>query len=550
MKRNNLLVDGRNVEIDTGRIRLKDLANMLEDNYEGHICMAKINNKLYNLNYVLYNDTEVEFIDTTNEDGNRLYFRGLSFLLVMACEDLFPGSKVYINHSIGGGLYCVVKKVGGLTPEDIINIKTKMLAYVREDLEIKCNYLSKDEAIEKFSSIGWDEKAELIKYRKDEVIKVYECNGYSDYFYGLMFPSTGHIKDIDLAQMADGLVILGPENGIKGTVSKLDNMQKLSEIYRESEEWSRTLGIDNVIDLNRIIESGAYGDMIRTVEALHEKKIAEIADIIHEKNAKLILIAAPSSSGKTSFAHRLSVQLRVIGAKPLPISMDDYFVNREDTPLDKDGNYDYESIHAIDIPKFETDIGKLLEGQEIDEIKFDFIDGKRTYTGEKIKLAKDQPIIIEGIHGLNPLLTGGIDDSSIFKIYLSVITQLNLDDHNRIPTTDLRLLRRMVRDSMYRGISAEETMEKWASVRRGEEKYIFPYSEEADIMFNSASVYELAVIKNQGMELLKRVSESSDYYTEAQRLKSLLQYFVSLEDTQDIGPTAIIREFIGGSRIV
>lgn len=550
MEKINLLVDGRAIEVNSDRIRLNDLASLVEDYYEGHICMAKINNKLYNLNHILYKDSEVEFIDTLKEDGKRLYFRGLSLLLVMACKDLFEEAKVYINHSMSGGLYCVVKKKDSLSDKDIESIKAKMLEYVEKDLTIKCNYLPSDEAIEKFCSINWDEKAELLKYRKDDIIKVYECNGYIDYFYGLMFPSTGHIKDLDLAKMADGLVILGPENGVKGKISKLRNMDKLSEVYRESEEWSRTLGIDNVVDLNRIIESNAYGDMVRTVEALHEKKIAEIADIIHEKKAKLILIAAPSSSGKTSFAHRLSIQLRVIGQNPLPISMDDYFLDRVDTPLDQDGNYDYESMYAIDIPKFEADISQLLEGHEIDEIKFDFIDGKRTYTGKKIRLEHNQTIIIEGIHGLNPVLTESIDNSSIFKIYLSVITQLNLDDHNRIPTTDLRLLRRMVRDSMFRGISAVETMEKWSSVRRGEEKNIFPYAEEADIMFNSAGVYELAVLKTQAMDLLKQVSEDSDYYMEAQRLKSLLQYFVNLDDTGDIGPTAIIREFIGGSRIV
>jgi len=523
---------------------------MLKDEYQGHICLARIDNELYNLNHIIYKDSRIEFLDSQTEDGNRIYFRGLSFLLVMACRDLFPESKVYIKHSMSNGLYCQVKKDGGLMNDDIDAIKSRMKEYVDKDLEIKCHYLPNDQAIEKFFSINWYEKAELLKYRKTEITKVYECNGYIDYFYGFMFPSTGYIKDIDVVKMGDGLVILGPEKGIKGRVSKLEHLEKLSEIYTESENWSRTLGISSVVDLNRIVESGEYGDMIRTVEALHEKKIAQIADKINEKSSKLILIAAPSSSGKTSFAHRLSIQLRVIGLEPLPISMDDYFVDRENTPKDEEGNYDYESIDAIDIEKFENDINDLLMGKTIEKIRFDFVEGKRVCTGEKISLGKNQPMIIEGIHGLNPILTKSIDPKSIFKIYLSVITQINLDDHNRIPTTDLRLLRRIIRDSKYRGTSVEDTIRKWPSVRRGEEKYIFPYSEEADIMFNSASVYELAVLKNQAMELLNKVGENSIYYSEVQRLKSLLQYFVGLDDHEDIGPTAIVREFIGGSRIV
>lgn len=365
-----------------------------------------------------------------------------------------------------------------------------------------------------------------------------------------MFPSTSYIKDFDLVRMGDGLVIQGPDKGIRGKMSKFKALPKLSDIYRESEQWSRTLGIETVVDLNEIIENKEYGEMIRTVEALHEKKIAEIADMIVQRNSKLILIAAPSSSGKTSFAHRLSTQLRVNGLTPLPISLDDYFVDREHTPKDENGEYDFESIDAIDIDQFNKDLNDLLNGKEIVKIKFDFMTGSRVYTDKKLKLEENHPIILEGIHGLNPNLTKAISDDLKFKIYLSVITQINLDDHNRIPTTDFRLIRRMVRDHQFRNSSAERTLEKWASVRRGEERNIFPYQEEADVMFNSASVYELSVLKPRAIKLLRQVDEDSNHYLDALRLRKFLQYFNQIDDTGDIGPTSIIREFIGGSRIV
>ena len=543
-------VDGETLEFNRESVKLSEIAKKVENNYKGHICMGIINNKLYDLNRTLYRNSDIKFIDTTEVEGERMYFRGLSLLLMLACRDLYHGSKVLIKHSIGDGLYCVVEDNPNLSEKEIDAIKNKMLEYVENDFEIICRYLPNDKAIEKFREVGRFEKVELLKYRTDDLTKVYECSGYIDYFYGYMFPSTGYLKDLDIAKMADGLVILGPDKGVKSTVTKFKEMQKLSDVYRESEKWSETLGIYTVVDLNKIIEKNQYGEMIRTVEALQEKKIAEIADMIVKKGSKIILIAAPSSSGKTSFAHRLSTQLRVNGKFAIPISLDDYFVDRKDTPKNEKGEPDYESINSIDIEKFNEDIRKLLSGEEIEKIKFDFIDGKRVYTGEKFSIKENQPIILEGIHGLNPKLTKDIDDSLKFKIYISVITQVNLDDHNRIPTTDLRLLRRMVRDYQFRGMDAETTMEIWPSVRAGEKKNIFPYQEEADVMFNSASVYELSVLKNKAIEILREVDEKSEHYLEAVRLKKFLQYFDELKDTEDIGPTAIIREFIGGSRIV
>lgn len=550
MKSLSIRVDGREIKIPDSKVRLDKLAEMLKDDYQGHICMAKIKNKYHDLNYVIHTDEDVHLVDTTSEDGRRLYFRVLSFLLVVACRDVFDNCKVFIKHSIAGGLYCTLRMPKDLTDGDVEVLKAKMQEYIDKDYKITCHYMPNDQAIDKFEEVKRFDKSNLLKYRDDDLTKVYECNGYFDYFYGHMFPSTSYIKDFDLVRMGDGLVIQGPDKGIRGKMSKFKALPKLSDIYRESEQWSRTLGIETVVDLNEIIENKEYGEMIRTVEALHEKKIAEIADMIVQRNSKLILIAAPSSSGKTSFAHRLSTQLRVNGLTPLPISLDDYFVDREHTPKDENGEYDFESIDAIDIDQFNKDLNDLLNGKEIVKIKFDFMTGSRVYTDKKLKLEENHPIILEGIHGLNPNLTKAISDDLKFKIYLSVITQINLDDHNRIPTTDFRLIRRMVRDHQFRNSSAERTLEKWASVRRGEERNIFPYQEEADVMFNSASVYELSVLKPNAIKLLRQVDEDSNHYLDALRLRKFLQYFNQIDDTGDIGPTSIIREFIGGSRIV
>lgn len=543
-------IDGEEINIDKDKIKLKELAEMVEENYQGHICLGLIENKLYDLNRTVYRGGDISFLDTTTPDGNRLYFRGLSLLLLLACRDLYPEKRVLVRHSIGDGLYCVLEGKRGLSEVEIDAIKEKMLWYSKKNAEIICRYVTNDQAIDKFEDMGRFEKAGILKYRKDDLTKIYECCGLFDYFYGYMFPSTGYLKDLDLAKMADGMVILGPKEGVRDTVTEFKEMPKLSEVYRESEKWSETLGIDTVVDLNRVIENDKYGEMIRTVQALHEKKIAKIADMIEERKARVILIGAPSSSGKTSFAHRLSIQLRVNGLNPVPISLDNYFVERSKTPRDENGKMDFESIKSIDVEKFNEDIVALLNGESVPEIKFDFIYGKRKLTGRSLRLKPNQPIILEGIHGLNPILTEHIEDKYKFKIYLSAITQVNLDDHNRIPTTDLRLLRRMVRDDQFRGMSAEKTIETWPSVRRGEEKNIFPFQEEADVMFNSVGVYELSVLKPKAEKILKKVDEDSEYYLEANRLRKILQYFVEITDLKDIGPTAIIREFIGGSTIV
>jgi len=554
MKLITLNIDGNekqyNLEENNLGIPLKEIAKDFEDKHKGKICIASVDNKLRELNYNVFDDCKIKFIDTTEEDGKRVYFRALSFILVMACKALFGDGKVVIEHSLSKGLYCEVHIGRDLNEVDLENIKRAMQEKIDKNYEIEKVEMSRDEAIEIFNENKLYSKAELLKYKDYDSTTVYKCGDYIDHYYGYMLPSTGDVSIFNVELHNKGLILFGPNKNDKTVPTKYVSQPKLANIYYETEQWSKLLGIDKVVSLNRIVENNEYGDVIRTVEALHEKKLAQIADEISKYNKRIILIAAPSSSGKTSFANRLSIHLRVNNLNPISISLDNYFVDREFTPLDELGNFDFESIYAIDLDKFNSDLKKLLDGEEIQEIKFDFKTGKRVETNKTIQIDKNQPIILEGIHGLNPMLTESIDDDEKFKIYLSALTQLNLNNHNRIPTTDLRLIRRIVRDHNFRGYSAEKTILQWESVRRGEKKNIFPYQEEADIIFNSACVYELSILKGYVKPLLEEIETLSEAYIESNRLLNFLQYFVELEDISDIPSTSILREFIGGSKIV
>lgn len=535
---------------DEDFILLSDIADRLNEYHDGVVTAAIKENKLCDLYEKVYSGEKIELLDFYDEDGARVYFRGLSFVFITACRKLFEKANVTIEHSLSNGIYYTIDIGRKLTEKDIKDIKTKMRNIVEEDCPIKKSEINKMEVGQIFRILGRKDKAELIEKKDEDTAKIYECEGYLDHFYGIMPPSTKYMKVFDVIKYKNGVVLMGPSEDDASIPEKFVDQPKLSNIYDESEEWATKLGVMNVIDLNRIIELGNYGEVIRIVEALHEKKISQIADNIKEKGSKVILIAAPSSSGKTSFAHRLSIQMKVSGIKSMAISLDDYFIERENTPKKEDGSYDYESIRAIDVEKFNEDMNILLSGGEIEKIKYDFKTGKRVFTGEKISIKENESIIIEGIHGLNPELTKYIDNEKKFKIYISAITQINLDSHNRIPTTDLRLVRRIVRDFNFRGYSASDTIKSWKNVREGEKENIFPYQEEADIMFNSACVYELSVLKKFVDPLLKEVEQESPEYIEAARILSFMQYFATIEDTSDIPNTAIIREFIGGSKIV
>lgn len=546
----NIKINNKNYEYPKN-VALDIIAKDLSNEYKGIVTIVKIKNKLKDLNSTLDKNCDLELIDTTQPDGMRVYMRTLSLIFIKACEEIFNGCKVTIEHSLSNGLYCEIKNnKSEVTEEDIEKIKAKVKSIIESDLKIEKIVTDKSEAIKILKNNNKNAKAELLKYKEYEDVKLYKCGGYINHFYGHMLPSTSYVKTFDIKKWQSGVVILGPSKENKNEPQNFVAQPKLSNIYKESEVWSELIGIDKVASLNEAIESKKYGEIISIVEALHEKKISQIADIIKENNKRVILIAAPSSSGKTSFAHRLSIQLKVNNLHPVPISLDDYFVDREDTPLDEFGNFDFESIYAIDLELFNSDLEKLLKGEEIKLPKFNFKTGKREFSGKTLKIEKDQPIILEGIHALNPMLTQSIDDKDKFKIYISVLTQINLDNHNRIPTTDLRLIRRIVRDYNFRGYSAEKTILNWWSVRRGEDKNIFPYQEEADIMFNSACLYELAVLKKYAKPLLEQIEDDNEAFIESNRILKFLQYFVELDDELDIPPTSIIREFIGGSRIV
>ncbi|MBC6004279.1 MAG: nucleoside kinase [Paeniclostridium sordellii] len=546
----NVKIGESNYKYKKGVI-LENISKDLSSKYKGIITLGKIDNKLKDLSTELNKDCNLEFIDTTIADGMRVYTRTLSFIFIKACEELYPNCKVTIEHSLSNGLYCEVK-IGkqNLNDEILDNIKAQVKSIIDRNENIEKIVTNKENAIKIFEERHDYIKAELLKYKEYDDVKIYKCGSYINHFYGHMLPSTGYVTVFDIKKWKSGVVILGPSKLDKTKAQEFIPQHKLSNIYKESELWSDLIGVGEVVSLNKAITENKYSEIIRIVEALHEKKISQIADIIKENNKRVILIAAPSSSGKTSFAHRLSIQLKVNNLHPVPISLDDYFVNREDTPLDEFGNYDFESIYAIDLELFNSDLEKLLKGEEIRLPKFNFKTGKREFSGKTLKIDKDQPIILEGIHALNPMLTKSIDEKDKFKIYISVLTQINLDNHNRIPTTDLRLIRRIVRDYNFRGYSAEKTILNWDSVRRGEDKNIFPYQEEADIMFNSACLYELAILKKYAKPLLEEIKDDNEAFIEANRVLKFLQYFVELDDELDIPPTSIIREFIGGSRIV
>jgi len=491
-------------------------------------------------------------MDLSEEDGIRAYMRSLSFVFIRACEEILSDCKVSVEHSLGKGLYCEVHYNRQIDETDIEKIQSRMREIIDEDTPFEKTEIPIEEAIKIFESSERTAKANLFRYKPTDNVNIYKCGWLKNYFYGYMVPSTGYLNKFELKYCNPGIVILGPKKEHPTEISKFIPQPKLAGIYKEAEEWAKIMNINTVGALNDLIEKGQYPDLIRTVEALHEKKISQIADEIikNKEKGRIILIAGPSSSGKTSFAQRLSTQLRVNKLSPVSISLDDYFVDRDATPKDEDGNYDFESIYAIDLKLFNEHLEKLILGYEVEIPYFNFKLGKREYRGRKLKVTQDQPIVIEGIHGLNNLLTKSIPEGNKFKIYISALTQLNLDEHNRIPTTDLRLIRRIVRDNQFRGHDAVRTIQMWPLVRKGEEKNIFPYQEEADAMFNSASIYELAVLKKYAEPLLSKIDKNNKEHREAKRLLKFLQYFVSIEEEIDIPPTSIVREFIGGSRLV
>lgn len=519
--------------------------NELEQNIP--ITLCRINGKLSELGTIIHENSEFEVVDIKDKFGMATYTRTLQFVLIKATLELFKDAKITIEHSLSKGLFGEITKEPKLDIDDIYLIKEKMNEIIQKDIRINKVSIDVKEALKIFEQYGMEDKIRLLKSRNLSKVSLYEMDGQYDYFYGPMAYSTGVLKTFDLIYYEPGFILRFPTIEEPFKIPKFENHKKLASIFYEAEKWGELVGVSDVGALNENVEMGEFVNLIRICEALHEKKIASIADeISSNKNVNIVLIAGPSSSGKTTFSKRLSIQLQVNGVVPTPISLDDYFVNRERTPRDEFGEYDFESIYALDLELFNIHLKKLLSGEEVEIPSYSFKLGKREWLGRKMKLPKNGVLIVEGIHGLNEMLTSSIEKERKFKIYISPLTQLNLDDHNRIATTDIRIIRRIVRDYLSRGYDAENTLKMWPSIRRGEEKNIFIFQENVDAMFNSALMYELCILKKFALEELLKINENSKVYDEAKRLISFLNFFKEV-DMNLVPSNSIIREFIGGS---
>ncbi len=528
------------------------LSEVLKDislNSKQTILGAMVNNKLKELTYEIYKPKTVRFIDITDPNGRRMYMRSLYFVLYKAVVDLFPNVGLRQEHAISNGVfYRITDKNFVLTSEDVERIKQRMHHIIYADIPFIRKEIKTDDAIELFEKNGLKEKTSLFRTRGYLYTSVYYLDNTVDYYYGYLVPLTGVLNIFDLQAYNKGMLLLGPNRRNHKIPNELIDQAKMQKVFSEFKRIGKLLKISNIGDLNSQVLNGEISELIKISEALHEKKIAQIADKIrkHRRRIKMILISGPSSSGKTTFGKRLAIQLKVAGLSPVNLSLDNYFVNREKTPIDEHGEYDFESLHALDIQKFNSDLVELMNGNEIELPKFSFETGQRFYDSEMMKIAENQILVVEGIHALNPKLTPLIDREAKYQIYISALTAISIDGHNRIQSTDNRLIRRLVRDYKYRSYKASDTLKRWQSVRRGEMQNIFPYQEEADAMFNSALYYELGVLKRYAEPMLQEVQPNRPEYAEATRLLKFLSYFLPIDD-REIPPTSLMREFLGGS---
>lgn len=530
-------------------ISLKDILADVNPKPNNPVVGAMVNNNLKHLAYEIYKPKDIRFIDLTHSSGRRMYSRSLCFVLYKAIRDLFPETGFRLEHSVSNGLYFrLIDKNIILSVADVKRIKQRMQEIIDADLPFVREKMKTEKAIELFESQGLKEKTELFNSMGKLYLSVWKLDDYADYFFGLLAPSSGILRVFDLQHFHKGLLLMTPRRGKPTVVKERISQEKMLKVFSEYKRWGKVLNISNIGDLNSYVADQTISEIIKISEALHEKKISQIADKIrrYQRRIQVILISGPSSSGKTTFGKRLSVQLKVAGLKPVNLSMDNYFVNREQTPKDQNGEYDFEALNALDIELFNQNLLALMEGKEIELPKFSFETGKRYYDGEKLKISNKQMLVIEGIHALNPKLTPLIPDASKFRIYISALTSLSIDGHNHIPSTDNRLIRRIVRDYKYRNYSALETIRRWESVKRGEQKNIFPYQENADVMFNSALPYEFGILKKHAEQILREVPQNQPEYSEAGRLLKFFSYFRPISD-EGIPPTSLVREFLGGS---
>ena len=509
---------------------------------------AQVNNKTESLNFRCWQPKDIEFIDYTQLSGLRTYVRSLCHIFSKAVYDIWPTATLNLEHPVSKGYYCVIHNGKNIDLETIERIKKRMWELIDADLPFLHKSVRTVDAAVLFRERGMNDKARLIETAGLPYTSYYELEGYINFFYGCLTPSTGYIQLFDLEPYMDGVLLRIPKQTDPMELQPVIKQDKMFEAYKEHLTLQRTVGLDNVGDLNLAIEKGRSQDIILVSEAMQEKQVAKIAEKIadgYKEGIRIVLISGPSSSGKTTFCKRLQVQLTTNLLHPVGISLDDYFLNREDTPKDEHGEYDFESLYALDLPYFNKDLKKLLSGEEIDLPTFNFETGQRVFKGKKLKLRENSILVIEGIHALNPELTEFIDDKYNYRVYVSVLTSISLDNHNWIPTTDNRLLRRIIRDYRFRGYSAEDTINRWPSVRRGEDKWIFPYQENADAMFNSAMLYELAALRKFAEPILAQVPESSKANAEAYRLLRFLRYFNYIP-TEELPGTSLLREFLGG----
>ena len=536
----------KNLKVSIGST-LSEIFSQLGLEMEYGPVSAKVNNKVEGMHYRVYKQKDIEFLDLRSASGIRAYTRTLFMILCKAAHDLYPDCKVAIDIPVSNGYYVDLTLDRAVTPDDVAAIRQRMQQLIDAKLPIHRYESTTEEAIDMFRQAGTMSKVKLLESSGRLYTTYYDLDGYKDYYYGTLLTNTSEIHLFGLEYYYDGLLLRIPSREDPSQLGAFIRQDKMFEIFKEHHRWQDILGVGTIGDLNNAIDKGYTPQLIQISEALQEKKIASIADnIAHQKGVKMVLIAGPSSSGKTTTCKRLSVQLAVNGLQPIGISLDDYFLDREQTPKDENGDYDFEHLHALNIPLLNEQMNALFRGEEVELPRYNFQKGKSEWSGKKLKLSGKEILVVEGIHALNPELTKDIPEEQIYRVYASALTTILLDNHNYIPTTDNRLLRRIIRDHKYRGVSAKETIHRWPSVRKGENRWIFPYQENADAMFNTAMLFELAVIKRQAEPLLEQVPENCEEYAEAYRLLKFLKYIKPIPEDQ-IPPTSLLREFLGGS---
>ncbi len=536
----------KNLKVSIGST-LSEIFSQLGLEMEYGPVSAKVNNKVEGMHYRVYKQKDIEFLDLRSASGIRAYTRTLFMILCKAVHDLYPGCKVAIDIPVSNGYYVDLTLDRAVTPDDVAAIRQRMQQLIDAKLPIHRYESTTEEAIDMFRQAGTMSKVKLLESSGRLYTTYYDLDGYKDYYYGTLLTNTSEIHLFGLEYYYDGLLLRIPSREDPAQLGAFIRQDKMFEIFKEHHRWQDILGVSTIGDLNNAIDKGYTPQLIQISEALQEKKIASIADnIAHQKGVKMVLIAGPSSSGKTTTCKRLSVQLAVNGLEPIGISLDDYFLDRDQTPKDETGDYDFEHLHALNIPLLNEQMNALFRGEEVELPRYNFQKGKSEWSGKKLKLSGKEILVVEGIHALNPELTKDIPEEHIYRVYASALTTILLDNHNYIPTTDNRLLRRIIRDHKYRGVSAKETIHRWPSVRKGENRWIFPYQENADAMFNTAMLFELAVIKRQAEPLLEQVPENCEEYAEAYRLLKFLKYIKPIPEDQ-IPPTSLLREFLGGS---